>query len=224
MEEVWEFANCPDPSPSLRVRVELTDLRGTEETNSSDVEFHLPNDREWREQSAKEVMSTFNQQDWLNGELWRAAYEGDADYVKELISQGADPNSTDSTGMSALAIACQDGRTEVVKYLLGHGADVNGHCKGCVTDRTPLIAAASEGQVEILGLLVNHGADVNTRGELGWTALIWAAAGDGDVESVKFLLNKGADPNVKASDGKSVVELASDSEIIKLLKDARKVR
>jgi len=227
MEEVWEFPNCPGPGRSLRVRIGLTDIFGrTEETNSGDVEFQLPNDQQWRARSEKEEISSFNGQDWLNGELWRAAYGGDEDYVKELISQGADPNSIDSTGMSALAIACQDGRTNVVKYLLDHGVDVNGHCKGCITDRTPLIAASMENNWEILRLLVSHGADVNARGELGWTALIWAARAD-DVESVKFLLSKGADPNVKALDGKSIIELTGESPnsvIVKILEEAQKVR
>lgn len=229
MSETWEFPHCPKPSPWLRVRIELWPIEETN-TNTSSVEFKIPNDEKWREQSAKEQTNGFNEQDWLNNELWNGAYEDQVDYVKELINEGANPNTCDNTGMSALAIASQDGHLDVVRYLLDHGADVNAHSKGKVTDRTALMAAASnDGHPEIVRLLVERGANVNTRGELGWTALIWAAR-EGDIESVKFLLSKGADPNVKASDGKSVIELTDGtdspnrSDIVKILKAAQKIR
>ncbi len=224
MWEAWEFPLSPKPSPWLRVRISAT----RDSTNVASVEFKLPNDETWRKQSAKEEASTFHPQEWLNGELFRAAMGGDVDYVKGLIVQGANPNSSDSQGMSALAIACQDDNAEVVNYLLDHGADVNAHGgKGEVTDRTALMAAASNGaHIKIVHLLVDRGADVNTRGELGWTALIWAAR-EGDIECVKYLLGKGADPRIKALDGKTAVELTEETDsanrfaIVEILKKAQ---
>jgi hypothetical protein len=208
MWETWEFPRCPKPSAWLRVRIWAT----LDSTNVSSVECKLPNDEAWRKRTAKEETSAFHPQEWLNGELFRAAYGGNVDYVKDLIVQGANPNSSDSQGMSALAIACQDDHAEVVSYLLDHGADVNAHGKGEVVDRTALMAAASNGaHVNIVRLLVDKGADVNTRGELGWTALIWAAR-EGDIECVKYLLSKGADPHIKALDDKTVIELTEETD------------
>ncbi len=224
MWEIWEFPHSLEASPWLRVRIGLT----RDGTNYSKVEFKIPNDEKWREQSVKEQTNGFNQQAWLDGELWNIACEGDADYLKELIGQGANPNSCDFSGMSALAIACQDGRLKVVRYLLDHGADVNAHSKGKGTDRTALIAAASmDGNDEIMHLLVERGAALNTPGEEGWTALVWAAR-DGNMGYVKYLLSKGANPNVKGSDGKSIIQLAKETDnpsrfkIIKILKEAQK--
>jgi hypothetical protein len=220
MWETWEFPLCPTATPWLRVRI----WAGRGSSNVASVEFKLPNDQEWREKSAKEEAVRFNPQEWLNNELWRASSYGDAVYVKELISQGANPNSFDSQGMSALAVACQDGRAEVVTYLLDHGANVNADGKKGATERTPLMAAASNGShLAIVRELIDRGADVNLQGELGWTALIWAAR-EGDIECVKYLLSKGADPNLKATGGKTVVELTGETdganrfEIMEILK------
>jgi hypothetical protein len=223
MWETWEFPQCPKPSPSIRVRIETT----KNSIKVSSVEIELPNDEAWRERSLKAETNTFHPQEWLNGELSRAAMRGDLDYVKDLLSQGAKPDSSDSQGMSALAIASQEGHIEVVKFLLYHGADVNAHGKGKGVDRTALMAAASYGRhVEIVRLLVERGAEVNARGELGWTALIWAARG-GEIESVKYLLDKGADPHINALDGKTPVELTEETDstnrfaIIEILKKAK---
>jgi hypothetical protein len=220
MWETWEFPDCPEPSPWLQVRVWLT----PNSTNGSNVEFRLPNDKAWRERSAKENASDFHEQEWLNSELWRAALRDSLPYAKDLIAQGADPNSSYSEGMSALAIACQDDHEDVVRFLLAYGADVNAHGKDKADDRSALMAAASNGgHLALVRLLVEKGANVNERDGLGWTALIWAAR-EGDVESVKYLLSKDADPNVKANDGKSAIELTEETdstnrfEIVKILK------
>jgi hypothetical protein len=222
--ETWEFPNCPPPSPSLNVRVWLS------EKLDRYVVFRLPNDEAWRVRSKKEQTNGFDPQKWLNSELSRAAYTGNVDYVRDVVAQGANPNSFETDGSSALMIASQDGHTKVVRYLLAHGADVNAHSKTKPIDRTALMAAASNGgHPEIVHLLIEQGANVNVRGELGWTALIWAAR-EGDIETVKYLLSQGADPNVKALDGKSTVELTKETvsanrhEIITILKDAQAER
>jgi Ankyrin repeats (3 copies)/Ankyrin repeat len=226
LSETWEFPNDPKSSPFLRVRISIQ----RDSTNIASVEFKLPNDQTWREKSASQEAGAFQPHEWLNNELFRAAMGGDVGYVKDLIAQGANPNSTDSGGMSALAIACQDDNEDVVRYLIDHGADVNAHSKGQQTDRTALIAAASNGaHLAIAQLLVDKGADVNIRGELGWTALIWAAQ-EGSVDCVKYLLSKGADPGIKAFDGKTVVDLTRETvspgrfAVIEILKKAQPVR
>jgi hypothetical protein len=222
MWETWEFPSCPDPSPWLRVRItaalcpsrlvqRLRWLLGRigvkrHSTRRASVEFKLPNDELWRERSAKEEAVDFHPQEWLNDELVRAAWSYDESYVEDLISQGADPNSSDSAGASALLAASANGRTDVVRYLLDHGANVNAHGIGKALDRTALIGAASAGKLETIRLLVDRGADVNTRGGGGDTALVWAARG-GYVECVKYLLSKGADPRIKALDGTTEIEL-----------------
>jgi ankyrin repeat protein len=190
------------------------------------VEFKLPNDHLWREQSLKQETNNFRSQEWLNSELWRAAMGGDVNYVKELISQDANPDSTDSEWLSTLAIAARNGNEEVVRVLLDHGANVNARSGGPI-GQTALMAAASNGnRLTIIRLLVDRGADVNIQGEAGLTALMGAAV-EGDIESVKYLLSKGANPSLKDRDGYTAVELIKDIEIknrvemTKILNDAQ---
>ena len=225
MWETWEFPRSPEPSPWLRVRI----MPWGESNSVNSLEFSLPNDEAWREQSAQDQLKTFHPQEWLNTQLIEATMENDGDYVTNLISQGADPNWSDPYRVSALSMACYDGHVKIVSYLLDHGAKVNAHDLGQMRDLTALMEASSKGDHTMIGvvkLLVDRGADVNIRGENGWTALIWAARA-GNIEIVKYLLSKGADPHIKSSGGQTVVELTLESEntnnrseLIKLLKDA----
>jgi hypothetical protein len=61
------------------------------------------------------------------------------------------------------------------------------------------LAAAKEGRFEEAKRLAQQGADVNTRGDRGWTALLWFA-GAGNAPAVKWLLDKGADVNAATAD------------------------
>ncbi|ASV10615.1 MULTISPECIES: ankyrin repeat domain-containing protein [Leptospira] len=57
--------------------------------------------------------------------LMLAAYNGQEEVSRFLISQGADPNSTDSEGNSILMGAAFKGHTKIVEILLSAGADKN---------------------------------------------------------------------------------------------------
>lgn len=71
-----------------------------------------------------------------------AADKGRLDIVKELISQGADPNSR-----SALAWAARNGHLEVVKHLVSVGADPK------ADDSQALRWAEEEGRTEVVKFL-----------------------------------------------------------------------
>lgn len=55
--------------------------------------------------------------------LHNAVSAGDIDSVRTLVEGGADPNTLCNHGDSALLLAAWGGKTEVVEYLLDHGAD-----------------------------------------------------------------------------------------------------
>jgi ankyrin repeat protein len=58
--------------------------------------------------------------------LHKAAFDGNAERVKELLKKGADPNTKDKKGRTPLHWAAPyKGHVEVVKLLLEHGADPN---------------------------------------------------------------------------------------------------
>src|SRR5690242_12846613 len=62
----------------------------------------------------------------LNELLMRACDAGNLEKVKEYVGLGADVNSRDKhDDATPLLFACQHNYTDIMKYLLAHGADVN---------------------------------------------------------------------------------------------------
>jgi uncharacterized protein len=78
------------------------------------------------------------------------------DAVARLLERGANPNTPDSIGETALIKAVWPGRANVIKVLLDHGA--NAGVKG-ITGLTALGMAPND--VEIADLLISHGANVD---------------------------------------------------------------
>jgi len=87
--------------------------------------------------------------------------------------------------------ACGDGKKNIVKYLIGHGADVNGVNQ---YNKTPLCEACEEGNEKIVEYLVEHGADVNKVKSYDETPL-YCACKKGNEKIAKYLIEHGA--NIK---------------------------
>ena len=91
---------------------------------------------------------------------WRYAADvrcphGDADSLRQLLKSGADPNSKNAVGASALMWAVDD--FEKTRLLIEAGADVNAKSDD---GRTPLIVAVGKfGSSPIVKLLLDHGAN-----------------------------------------------------------------
>src|SRR5438477_3195302 len=61
----------------------------------------------------------------LGDALHAAVRAGNLDEVKRSVSAGADVNARDPLGSTPLLIAAWSGNTEIVSFLLAHGALVN---------------------------------------------------------------------------------------------------
>ncbi|CAG9788988.1 unnamed protein product [Diatraea saccharalis] len=95
-----------------------------------------------------------------------ACTAGDKDEVLRLLKMGADINTANVDGLTALHQACIDDNLDMVEFLVTHGADVN---RGDNEGWTPLHATASCGFLSIARYLLENGADVgavNYDGEL----------------------------------------------------------
>ncbi len=102
--------------------------------------------------------------------LMRAAFAGDLELVKVLLTDGADPHIQSSDRETTLAAACglafingyhrqksPAERLEVVKLMVDLGEDVN-HADSYGI--TPLMAAANLGDINIVRYLIDKGADL----------------------------------------------------------------
>lgn len=95
-----------------------------------------------------------------------ACAAGDKDEVKKLLGRGADIDTANVDGLTALHQACIDDNLEMVEFLVTNGADVN---RGDNEGWSPLHATASCGFLSIAKYLLEHGANVaavNNDGEL----------------------------------------------------------
>lgn len=107
--------------------------------------------------------------DTLRRALQSIAAWGNLSLSRFLVLNGAGVNRRRDNEVSALFRAAENGRTEVVQLLLGHGADTS------ATDRygrTALHLAVLRGYVDVVKALLKAKADVDARDKEGRTPLI----------------------------------------------------
>ena len=124
------------------------------------------------------------------------------DKAKELINNGADVNYQDeSTGSTALMLACQYNFAGMVSFLIDHGANLNLQADN---GTTALMAVAGTSE-DLFDLLLSKGADFKIKAGDGTTALTQACIGimreKVPLAVVQKLLDKGADANEAPNDG-----------------------
>ena len=123
--------------------------------------------------------------------LMQAVLYGDADSVRLLLEQGADPNIRNEAGATALMWAVDD--FQKTRLLVEHGADVNARSDD---GRTPiLIAAALFGNTGVVKLLLDRGADLSAKSPdpRGYATVLSEAARTGDASLMRLLIERGAD-------------------------------
>jgi len=137
--------------------------------------------------------------------LFTAVYEGDEDAVVRLLRSGADPESVDEDGQTALYLASVSDRPDIVRLLLAAGAAPDRLSAG---SDAPLCGAACGGHTEVVRALLAAGAGPDTVEELGFTALAWALR-CGHVLVTEALLAGGADPDRPGPGGESPLVAAA---------------
>lgn len=174
--------------------------RGTdaELLSISDVCFPSPKDASARDQLGRAA-------------LHRAVAFADIGKVNELIRGGADVNEpvrsnesyNSNWGDTPLHLAVQDGREEIAKLLIAHGADVNR-----ANDRgaTPLHRAVV--YPGLMTLLLDAGAKVDAQDVQGRSPLHWAAMG-ATTAAVDVLLFRNANENLRDAQGQTPLHYAA---------------
>ncbi|MFC7679983.1 ankyrin repeat domain-containing protein [Paenibacillus sp. GCM10028914] len=122
--------------------------------------------------------------DKLNQELLSVTEQGNKDKINNLLADGADINTRDSSGRTPAMIAVHTKQLDTFKLLIEQGADIN--IRDNRTDN-PLLYAGAEGMLDFVKVAVAAGADTTVTNRFGGTALI-PAADRGHVEIVRELL------------------------------------
>ena len=163
---------------------------------------------------------------YQNIKLLQATRRNNVDQIQELLSRGADVNSTNKYGWSPLMVAADEGHLHACVLLSSSGADVDlandegdtavgkaamkGHYevvqhlikqntnihKRSKSGKCPLMRAAAYGHFQTCVLLIASGADIDLADVDGNTALV-EAANRGYYEVAQHLINKGANCNVE---------------------------
>lgn len=123
-----------------------------------------------------------------------AAMRADMYAVRALLKEGADVNSAQGDGMTALHWAAMRDNVEMAQMLLYAGANVKATTR--LGGYTPLTLAAKNGNATMIRALVSGGADVKAPTSTGVTPLMLAAQ-SGHADAVKTLIELGSDVNAK---------------------------
>jgi len=140
------------------------------------------------------------------------------DNIKLFLEKGANVNSCDSDGATALYIAVQENNAPVVKLLLRYGADVNKCLYPNASQYSPLIRATEVASIEIINDLIEKGANVNHTCRTGQTPLHFAVEYN-RIDVAKLLLEKGTNIDHRYKN-KTPLDIAiqnKNDEMIKLL-------
>lgn len=131
------------------------------------------------------------------GEMLRAAADGNMFKVDKLLAAGADVNARMPDGATALMGAVYYGYPQTSRLLMERGADVNARTNEGVT---ALHYAAQQGNATIVRDLLRKGADPEPVSSAGNTPLSLARAA-GHQEVVEVLLQAGGG-GAESSDGR----------------------
>src|SRR5262245_39757975 len=120
-------------------------------------------------------------------ELLVAIRNGDHAQVQKLLRAGADVNTADSDGTTALMHSVIESDMKMMKLLIDGHADVS--AKNAL-DSTALMYAATN--LAKTKLLIDAGADVKAKGKRGATPMSVAVTTFGSTPVLKLLVSKGA--------------------------------
>ena len=124
-----------------------------------------------------------------------AAMRGDAAAVESLLRSGADVNTAQGDGMTALHWSAERGNTQLTAMLLAAGARLDAVTR--LGDFTAMHIAARGGQGAVVRALALAGADVTARTSTGGVTALHYAAAAGSVDAVEALLERGAEVDVR---------------------------
>src|SRR3990167_7160843 len=158
-----------------------------------------------------------------NEDLLAAAIAGDSAGVEAALDAGANINSVNIHGSTALILAAFEGHRDIVRLLLDRGADIN---TINIHGSTVLFYAARSGLTDIVQLLLDRGMNIDQTNNGGFTPIM-SAAQQGHTDTVRLLLDRGANINHVNQDGNTTLRAAKrtgHTEIVKIFEETLEIK
>ena len=112
-------------------------------------------------------------------------------------------NIANRYGVTAAALAAENGNAEIMQLILAAGVDAN---QSMPEGETLLMTAARTGDAATIRTLLEQGADPNHREESrGQTALMWAAS-ENNADAIRVLLEFGAKVHLKTNNPSRIAD------------------
>lgn len=151
--------------------------------------------------------------------LYSGCVRGDLDLVIRELENGANPNGVPkSIPEIPIVGASREGRLEVVKILLKHGANPY---LGDLGGATALHMAAWKGHLRVVEFFVSEGLNVDVCDKDNSTPLMFAVS-EGNRRVVEWLIKKGANPEKVTLQGFKSIHWAAyrgQTQMVELLND-----
>jgi ankyrin repeat protein len=139
-----------------------------------------------------------NDRDTINKRFLEYSENGYLQLVQDFLELGADINTCNQNGTTALMLSAFNGYEKVSDFLVDKDIDINRRDKGGF-NALMVACECSKASINLVKRLIEKGADVNARSGRGSTALM-AAAKIGHPDIVELLVSKGADINARNTD------------------------
>lgn len=133
--------------------------------------------------------------------------------VDSMIEYGAEPNSQNKSGKTALMISAEKGRISMFVSLFER-QDVDKRKRDSEGSELLQIAALSGNTYKISFLLRKEIYDVHHVNDKGCNALCFAAL-SGNIDVVKKFIELGLNPNLRSREGKNIILDLLDNKILK---------
>jgi len=152
-----------------------------------------------------------------NSPLHLAVLTRQPQLVRLLIQYNANPNVVDADGNSPMHICVRYGLMDILAMLLNDQADLNiANHAGLF----PIHLAVRWGCLKSVWVLTEHGIDVDAQDKVSGRTALYMATEDDKKDIIEYLVKEAkADVTSKSFNGTSSMDVATNDEAIKILKN-----